>query len=111
MHVSVHNVPVHQRTDSAGRVRARGACYFRHDLFVLDQHPGRCALGAYARRHVGDTTMSNRARPAAHHDATVHLVPRYWPEAMMEALVADERSFVRLLVGAPRPSDRYFVMV
>ena len=74
-----------------------------HYLLVLDQHPDRCALGAYARRHVGDTTISNQVPPAAHHDAILHLVPRYWPEAMMEALAADERRFVRLLVGAPRP--------
>ena len=73
-------------------------CHALRDLLVLDQHPDRCALGAYARRHVGDTTISNRVRPAAHHDAILHLVPRYWPEAMMEALVVDERRFVRLLV-------------
>ena len=70
-----------------------------HYLLVLDQHPNRCALAADARRHVGDTTMSNRVRLAAHHDANVHLAPRYWPVAMMEALVADERRCVRLLVG------------
>ena len=76
-----------------------------HDLLVIDQHADRCALAACARRHVGDTTISNRVRPAAHHDSILHLVPRYWPEAMMEALAADERRFVRLLVGAPRPGS------
>eukprot|EP00964_Phaeocystis_antarctica_P015933 scaffold8825_cov58-Phaeocystis_antarctica.AAC.2 len=70
-----------------------------HYLLVLDQHADRCALAAYARRHVGDTTISNRVRPAAHHDATVHLVPRCWPEAMMEALVVDDPR-------SARPSDK-----
>ena len=69
-----------------------------HSLLVLDQHADRCALAADARRHVGDTTMSNRVRPAAHHDATVHLAPRYWP---VEALVADETlpAFARRVHG------------
>ena len=64
-----------------------------HDLLVIDQHADRCALAACARRHVGDTTISNRVRPAAHHDAIVHLVPRYWLQVMMEALVADQSRF------------------
>ena len=76
-------------------LKGRHALHYR---LVIDQHADRSALAACARRHVGDTTISNRVRPAAHHDATVHLVPRYWPEAMMEALVVDERRFVRLLV-------------
>ena len=80
-------------------LKGRHALHYR---LVIDQHADRSALAACARRHVGDTTISNRVRPAAHHDAIVHLVPRYWPEAMMEALVADERRFVRLLIGAPR---------
>ena len=63
-----------------------------HCLLVLDQHADRCALAACAR-HVGDTTISNRVRPAAHHDAIVHLVPRYWLQVMMEALVADQSRF------------------
>ena len=66
-------------------------CHALHQLLVLDQHADCCALAAYARRHIGDTTISNRVQLAAHHDAIVHLVPWYWPVAMMEALVADER--------------------
>ena len=54
-----------------------------HDLLVIYQHADRCALVACARRHVGDTTISNRVRPAAHHDAIVHLVPRYWLQVMI----------------------------
>jgi len=76
-----------------------------HYLLVIDQHADRCALAACARRHVGDTTISNRVRPAAHHDATVHLVPRYWLQVMMEASVAETEP----LCAFSRPSLTLFL--
>ena len=71
-------------------LKGRHALHYR---LVIDQHADRSALAACARRHVGDTTISNRVRPAAHHDAIVHLVPLYWLQVMIEALVADQSRF------------------
>ena len=78
-------------------LKGRHALHYR---LVIDQHADRSALAACARRHVGDTTISNRVRPAAHHDAIVHLVPRYWLQVMMEALVADESPLCAFFTAA-----------
>ena len=57
---------------------------------VPDYHVDCCAPTAWSGRHVDDTTVSNRIRFAAHHDANVHLAPRDRLEALAVALLADE---------------------